>query len=76
MSALLKEFTAYIESPRVPSHTLDPESVSRLLSLATPIAADIGQVLTRQFTTSAYPRPPCRGRGPISDPTRGSERGP
>ena len=50
MSALLKEFTAYIESPRVPSHTLDPESVSRLLSLATPIAADIGQVLTRQFT--------------------------
>ena len=49
MSALLEEFTAYLGAPRVPSHPLDPEAVSRLFSLATPIAADIGQVLTRQF---------------------------
>ena len=49
MSALLEEFTAHLGAPRVPSHPLDPEAVSRLFSLATPIAADIGQVLTRQF---------------------------
>ena len=49
VSALLEEFTVYLGAPRVPSQPFDPEAVSRLLSLATPTAADIGQVLTRQF---------------------------
>ena len=49
MSELLEEFTAYFESSRVSGHPLDHEAGSRLFSLATPVAADVGGLLTRQF---------------------------
>ena len=49
MSELLKEFIAHLAAHRASSHPLDPEAVSGLSSLATPIAADRGHVLTRQF---------------------------
>ena len=45
MSELLEEFTAYFESSRVSGHPLDHEAGSRLFSLATPVAADVGGLL-------------------------------
>lgn len=49
MSALLEEFTAYLESRDQTCPSVDTAALRRLVSLATPITAEAGQVLTRQF---------------------------
>lgn len=49
MSPLQEEFTAYLMSRSGSGRLADPEAVSRLVSLATPLTAEAGEVLTRQF---------------------------
>lgn len=49
MRALQQEFTAYLTSRSTSHRPSDREAISQLVSLATPVTAEIDEVLTRQF---------------------------